>query len=427
MKIKNTHTKKTDRNTFQGKRFFLTIPHFDEIENVCKYLQWYKDGSLTTKLHEIPFFDCKITEFDTYKSTWKDQEYASSVTYADFCSYILLKDYAVVLETHTADVDKGHHLHVYIEFDRQREISPHHFDFLGKHGNLQKIRSEIAILQYMNKENEIRASFDVIDRVVAQAKSANEIKRLVFDLIVFRNWQPVDVNVRFGNRVTQVNILNLFKIAKQAKMDIKETVHNEWMKSNRMRMITDVTITKRLTQDELGIFNSFPIYQELVDVVNRILVKGNNHDHKQCTIALVGKPSIGKSSFANALAKYFPTYFFPLDGWHQGEYINGVYDIWLWHEWDFRIISKSDFLLLTEGEKCDLRVKFAKTVKTDRPLLILTSNDTFEEACQAKFKRDIRLQHSCIAALRVRIQEFDFGNLPLHFLPKLLVSVNEDI
>ena len=424
--------KKQTRNAFQGKKFFLTLPLFDEIENVVKYLSWYKDGTLQSKTKEIPYFIQKNKEFkfnpglNVAYFKKHDPEYLTNPV-GKLYSFHSLQDYAVVLETHTKNESKGKHLHIYIEFEKQREISPNHFDFLGKHGNLQKVKSEIATLQYMQKENDIIASFDVIERLIAKAKTANEIKKIIFDLIVFRDWQPSQINNKFGNRVTQINILQLFKIAKQAKIDLAEQSRFEWMKSNRIRKITPELISKRLTSDELVIYNTFPIYQKLIDVVNRLLVKGNNHDYKQCTIALVGEPSIGKSTFANQLAKHFSTYFFPLDNWHQGEYINGIYELWVWHEWDFRIISKSDFLLLTEGEKCDLRVKFAKTVKTDRPLLILTSNEKFEDQCKEKFSRKLDLQSSCINALKVRIEEFNFGNLPLHFLTKLLVSVNEDI
>ena len=406
---KISEEKKLTRNSFQGKRFFLTIPHFDEIENVVKYLNWYKDGSLQSKTKEMPCFLEKNSSYG--------QQY----------NFNSLKDYAVVLETHTKDEMKGKHLHVYIEFEERREISSSHFDFLGKHGNLQKVRSEIATLQYMQKESEVTASFDVIDRMIAKAKTANEIKKLIFNLIVFRDWQTSQINNKFGSIVTQVNILELFKVAKQAKTDSVEQSRFEWMKSNRIRKITRELMEKRLTQFELNLIEMYPVYQQLIDVINRLLVKGNNHDHKQCTIALVGEPSIGKNTFANQLAKHFATYFFPLDNWHQGEYINGIYEIWVWHEWDFRIISKSDFLLLTEGERCDLRVKFAKATKVDRPLLILTSNQKFEDQCKEKFKRNFTLQSSCINALKVRIEEFNFGLLKIHFLNKLLVSVNEDI
>ena len=245
-------------------------------------------------------------------------------------------------------------------------------------------------------------------------------------MLVHKNWQPADITVKFGSRIIGIDFRNLIALAQQARADFETSREFEWMKSNRIRSITREIIESRLSQTELGLYDSFPIYQELIDVVNRLLVKGNNHDHKSCTISLVGEPSIGKTTFVNKLAKHFVTYKFPLDNWHT-QYVNGIYEMWVWHEWDFRIISLSDFLLLTEGEECDLRVKFAKANKKDRPLLWLLSNETYAQQNASKFSRRKDLRDKTLKALEVRIQEFDFGDKPLHFLTKLLVSVNEDI
>ena len=415
------------RNEFQSKKFFLTIPHFDEIENVYNLLMQYKDGTLNPR--NLKFFKDKIKKIRYIK----DRNKVGAIEYHEYSTdpasiygFHSLQDFAVVLETHTRDEAKGNHLHIYIQFEKSREISVNHFDFLGKHGNLQKVRSEIAVLEYMQKESEVKASFDVLERLINKAKSNNDIRKLMFHLMVDRNWQPSDITVRFGSRILDANFRQLTDLAQQAKADGKREREFAWMKSNRMRSITREIIEARLSPDELGLYNTFPIYQRLVDVVNRLLVKGNDHDHKQCTIALVGKPNIGKSTFVNTLSKHFMSYFFPLDNWHK-QYTNGSYEMWIWHEWDFRIISYSDFLLLTEGEKCDLRVKFAKAQKEDRPLLILLSNRTYAEHAAAKFVRRHDLRKECIESLQTRINEFNFGELPMHFLTKLLVSVNEDI
>lgn len=392
----NTKQTKEQRQSLESKKFFLTIPHFNEIEKVVELLEDYISGKLSKNFPKSNY------------------------------SYHSLLYYAVVLETHTQDESKGQHLHIYIEFSEPREISAKHFDFLGKHGNLQKVKSVFACLQYMRKENDIKANFDVISKMVEKSKGIHEIKKLIFDLVSMHSWTYEDVLENFRNKISLINIKQTMEVANDYHAKLARDSELNWMKSNRIRKITRELMEKRLTPFELGLIENFPIYQELIDVVNRLLVKGNNHDHKQCTIALVGDPNIGKSSFADALAQHFVTYYFPIDNWHT-KYQNHIYEMWIWHEWDFRIISKSDFLLLTEGAKCDLRVKFAKAKKLDRPLLILTSNQRFEEECRYKFKRDKSLCESCIAALRVRIQEFNFGNLKLHFLTKLLVSVNEDI
>ena len=104
--------------TVEATHVFLTIPHFSKLDEVYEKLE------SESKEHFI-------------------------------------KHFAVVLEEHTQDVNKGSHIHVYVSFKKRREIGLRYFDFLGKHGNLQKVRSAEAVLQYMNKENVCKANFDV--------------------------------------------------------------------------------------------------------------------------------------------------------------------------------------------------------------------------------------------------------------------------
>lgn len=422
-----TNEKKQVRNLFQATQFFLTIPHFDKLDEVYDLLSQYKNETLEPK--KIPYFieRKKTVYYNKFPPKGGMAERCSRETDpAGIYSFHSLKNFAIVLETHTNDEEKGKHLHIYIEFSIRREISPIHFDFLGKHGNLQRVKSEIAVLEYMRKENKIRASFDVLDRLISTAKSPDQLKRIIYNLIVFHNWEVADINIKFASRLAFFNIKLVIELAKQARADFQRHDEKLWMKSNRLRMITQELIEKRLTPDELVIFKSNPKFQKLIDVINRLLIKGNQHDHKQCTVSLVGHPSIGKTTFVNALAKYFISYYFPVDGWHS-EYQNHIYEMWIWHEWDFRLISKSDFLLLTEGERLDLKVKFSKTTKLDRPLIILTANEGFELQTAKKFSRDAKLQVSCRDALATRIEEFNFYDSNIHFLIKLLVSVNEDI
>ena len=148
--------------------------------------------------------------------------------------------------------------------------------------------------------------------------------------------------------------------------------------------------------------------------------------HKQCCLSLVGKPSIGKSTVVNELKKFFTTYIFPLDGWHT-QYDNGVYEIILWNEWDIKLLSKSDLLLFTEGEIVDLKVKYTKAVKKDRPMIIFTSNDTYQDQARKRYGYDRDWCASITSALDVRFKELNFGNTIIWFLTKLFVAVTEDI
>ena len=105
--------------------------------------------------------------------------------------------------------------------------------------------------------------------------------------------------------------------------------------------------------------------------------------------------------------------------------------MWTWNEWDIGTVNWSDLLLLLEGFETDLRVKGSKTVKLDRPMLFLVSNETYEQQYRKRFKYLERKSPSSYEvrkeALDVRIRELNFGKKKLFFIQKLLVGVNEDI
>ena len=90
-------------------------------------------------------------------------------------------------------------------------------------------------------------------------------------------------------------------------------------------------------------------------------------------------------------------------------------------------MSRSDLLLFTEGEIVDLKVKYTKAVKKDRPLIFLTSNERYLTQVRRKFNYDPEQKRIVSAALAVRIVELDFKDTPIWFLTKLFVPTTEDI
>ena len=373
-KLSKKETKK--KNLFIGKRVFLTIPHFDQIEASYQLLEL------------------------------KSKE-------------LFIEKFAVVLETHTNDPNKGKHLHVFVEFTKQREISLKFFDFLGKHGKLEKVRSLEAVLQYMNKENVCKANFDVYEALLANPRTFVNTVRI----IMLSGCDGMELVRKYGktfaNRPWQ-SALRLGTMSSDAELAERDKA------TKRMRQITREIIESRLTQEELRIFDSNPQFGVFVDIVNKMIRYGNQQLHKQCCIAIIGAPSIGKSTVVNELKKFFTTYVFPLDGWHA-QYRNGVYEMILWNEWDIKLISRSDLLLFTEGEIVDLKVKYTKAVKRDRPMIILTSNISYKEQVAKRYKYDDHLHGVMQEALSVRIVELDFGRQQIWFLTKLFAATTEDI
>lgn len=376
------NTEVPNRNTVVGKRLFLTIPHFEELDKVFE--------ALTAK---------------------SEKE--------------LFEDFAVVLETHSKDPRKAKHLHVFVKFTKRREVGLNFFDFLGKHGCLQAVRNQEAVLQYMNKENVCRANFDVwrsllshtramasrtVARMALLGYNLNEVQVKYYDVLASLPWESI-------KRFAVSTVINADELKRAKSL------------SDVLRWIDRDLIEARLTPEELETFDSDPQFQVLVDYINRVKKYGSEQVHKECTLSLVSAPSTGKSSLLLKLAEHYNNYNFPIDGWHRESYRNHYYSMWTWNEWDIKAVPWPDFLLLLEGFQTDLRVKNSKTLKLDRPMIFMLSNDSYKEQFVHRFSYlhgtktyDVRLR-----ALEVRICELNFGEKNLFFLQKLLVGVTEDI
>lgn len=327
---------------------------------------------------------------------------------------LFIERFALVLETH-ADVNKGRHLHVFVQFTKRREIGLKFFDFLGKHGRVERVRSITAVLQYINKENVCRASFDVFSVLLNERKTfANTVRHMMIN-----GWSESELIRQYGSIIADKPWSTALSFGRKAIAADKVGLRT----INRIRKITRELIESRLTPEELSIFDSDHQFGVFVDYINKILRYGNQQLHKQCCLSIVGKPSIGKSTVVNELKKFFRTYIFPLDGWHT-QYDNGIYEIILWNEWDIKLISRSDLLLFTEGEIVDLRVKYTKAIKEDRPMIVLTSNHTYVEQVRRHYAYDIGLRDMCLEALSVRFVELNFGSTEIWFLTKLFITVD---
>lgn len=369
-------SRKTATRPFRGQCFFLTIPHFDKLEETYEMLE------SQSKEHFI-------------------------------------KDIAVVLETHTQDPDKGSHIHVFVQFTKRRELGASYFDFLGKHGHLEKVRNAEAVLQYMLKENVCKTNFDIWE--VLLNKNFTRTVLLMHE----HGWNQDDILVQYATKIGgHKPWLATFNLA--VRRDAALSDKQERSELKRLRAITPDLIAARLSQVEQAIFYSDTQFQTFVNYVNACLKYGNMHPYKECCIAIVGQPSIGKSTLARALTKHFLTYNFPLDGWHT-KYVNGLYELVVWNEWDIRLITRSDLLLFTEGEIVDLKVKYTKAVKKDRPLIMFTSNETYAAQVRRKFNYDPVQKDIVLKALAVRIVELDFKEQPIWFLTKLFVPTCQDI
>ena len=369
-----TKEKPTETPSLKGRHYFLTVPHFG--------------GTL----------DSVIEALKEHQPEW---EYLR---------------YAVVKETHTRDEDKATHLHLYVGFPKQCRVKLDRFDYLGKHGKLERVRNYASVLKYMTKENKPRANFDYIEDIMrkdfprameillSQGLHIRQIYKTYSSIVASKNWSGY------------LRYLSYQKDSEKFQLQLEKP---------GLRMITPELIRARLSEQEYQIFYSSDIYQRIVDKINEIVVFGCNRPHKTKNLFIVGLPNTGKTTLGLAIQARVGTFTFPDDGWWQG-YQSNIFKMIMWNEFDLRRLNYPTLLKFLQGLRMDLPIKGSHITRSDNPLIFLTSNLSLEELICKRFKsQENRLKSR--ANLAVRIEEIDIGQHPIFMITKLLVSPTEDI
>ena len=374
MDVKNQGGRPKETQSLKGRHFFLTVPHFG--------------GSLTGVIDALK----------THQPEW---EYLR---------------YAAVLETHTKDADKGTHLHLYVGFPKQCRVKLDRFDYLGKHGKLERVRDYASVLKYMTKENRPRANFDYIEDIMrkdfpraveillSQGLHIRQIYRTYSSIVASKNWS---------------GYLRYLSYQEESKKIILQ------LEKSGLRMITPELIRARLSDQEHTLYYSSPIYQRIVDKINDIVIYGCHRPFKAHALLLVGQPNKGKTSLGLALQRRVATFTFPDDGWWAG-YQSDVFKMIFWDQLDLRAFAYPKLLKFLQGLRMNLPIKGSHTTRCDNPLIFMTSNLTLEQHICKRFSSQQNRAHSR-ANLRVRIEEVNVGSQPIFFLQKLLVPPTEDI
>lgn len=363
-----------EMKSLQGRHFFLTVPHFQgTLEGVIKSLK-------------------------ENESQW---EYLR---------------YAAVLETHDKDVNEATHLHLYLGFSKRSRVKLDRFDYLGKHGQLERVRNYSLVLKYMTKENLPQANFNYIEDIMQK-----DFPRAV-QILLQQGMHIRQIYKDYASIAATKNWSNYLRFAAYLKESQK--ILDE-MNKGGIRLITPELIKARLSEQEYELFYSSDIYQRIVDKINDIVEYGCERPFKAKALFLVGAPNMGKSTLGKKLQQKVATFTFPDDGWWQG-YESDVFKVIIWNEFTLRKISYDTLLKFLEGERMDLPIKGTHVTRSDNPLILLSSNLSLEQHICARFTSEQNRANSR-ANLAVRIEEVNIGNSPIFFLQKLLVSPSEDI
>ena len=371
---KSRRGRSVETSSLKGRHFFLTVPHFE--------------GSL----------DGVIDALKTHEPNW---EYLR---------------YAVVRETHTKDQDKGTHLHFYVRFPKQCHVKLDRFDYLGKHGKLERVRDYSAVLKYMTKENRPRANFDYVEDIMrkdfpraveillSQGLHIRQIYKQYSSIVASKNWSGY------------LRYLTYQKDSQKFQFELEKP---------GLRMITPELIRARLNDEQYATYMATPEFHRIVDLLNDIVRYGSTRPHKAKALFITGAPGTGKTTLGLALQARVGTFTFPDDGWWQG-YQSDVFKMIMWNEFNLRKLQYPTLLKFLQGLRMDLPIKGSHVTRCDNPLIFLTSNLTLEQLICNRFSSEENRQHSR-ANLSVRIENIVIGNKPLFLLLKLLVRPTEDI
>jgi len=355
--------------SIRGRNFFLTVPHFEgSVEEVIEAL----------KVHQ---------------PEWQYLKYAA------------------VKQTHTKDATQDVHLHVYVSYPKLTRIKLDRFDYLGKHGKLERVRGYVQVLNYMTKENRPTANFDYVEVIMRK-----DFPRAV-EILLSQGWHIREIYTKYSSIVASKNWSGYLRFLSHEKESAKISLQ---LKKPGLRMITPELIRERLSDQQYNLYNSDPVYQRIIDKVNDIVIYESNRPFKAHCLLIVGQPDTGKTTFGLALAEKVGTFYFPDDGWFQG-YQSNVFKMILWDQFNLNSFKYPTLLKFLQGLRMDLPIKGSHVNRSDNPLIYLTSNFTLDEHICKRFSSQQNRVKSR-ANLSARIDEVNIGNKSIFFLRNLLIS-----
>ena len=195
-----------------------------------------------------------------------------------------------------------------------------------------------------------------------------------------------------------------------------------------IQYITRQLIQQRLTPLELQTFDKYTCFPKIVEFLNQIPSYGPHRPHKTLNLYIYGPKGIGKTSFITEgptnLAQLVPHYDINLQNKYLNRYYNNVYGFISWNQLKYTDFSPNWVLKLLQGTNLQIPIRYSSNVKRDNPLIIATSNMSFTQHIQRRFKDDsILIQMAKANLINQRIVEI-FVPVPMFFLQKLLVPIN---
>ena len=301
-----------------------------------------------------------------------------------------LQYYHIAIEHHANGVP---HLDILLLYGKSIQYSLTHFDYLLKHGDITTYRKvNDSILNYGKKQD-----LSPLSNLPQDNKEIVKIQDLKNDPYRFLQLQmlkdPLHFNLEQYCRTHDLySRISGWTSIKAKLKDSQMAAANLQLKNKPgFRYIDRALIQSQLTPSELHTFDSWSGYQTIVDYLNQIVTYGSRRPFKSKQLLLVGSPDIGKTTLVLALQPYIPVYHTDVSSWFP-KYQSGVYRLVFWDQFKLKGgMTHTDLLKFLQGSMMDLQYKGGSTLRTDNPLMILTSNLNLNQHINLKFKDRLQI------------------------------------
>ena len=317
-----------------------------------------------------------------------------------------LSGLAIAQEKHT---DGTYHFHVLLYFSRRIDTeNPRYFDILGYHPHFSSTRNEEKTLLYLTKEDK---EVYIDDYVRTKFFKYDECVLYVLDKYFSQGYGPEVTIEQLG----YYGYRNRSKIAGWYKAWFAGRLAKAELSKPGWPAIDLAVLKKYLPAQVYKIFLT----------ASRASKLGIPRPFKSLHLFIWStRPNTGKTSFTRYFQQKLSSFNFPTDAWWDG-YHDKRYQLLSWNEVDFSKWRFTDLNLFLEGSAVYLPIKGAKTLKTDNPLVIGTSNFSLRHITEERAKKLRAYDETevILCALRARIVEWEIkGDVLFKLLDELKAS-----
>ena len=327
------------------------------------------------------------------------------------------------------------HFHAILIFDRLKKIEkPSHYDYLGIHPNVQRMRNLRAALSYVYKQDPSPLTNMDVRKEMLIARSNNGVsfyhllkQHMVkdpfnFNPITFAAANDLDSEIIKTNYSKAIGLMKLIQAQYCNQLLIKKP---------GFKYIDRALIEEKLTSSELRTYDSWPGYRSIVDHLNVMNSRRGFRQQKTKNLLITGPPSVGKTALIwqrdpspgrTSVVNHLPVYPMGMKDWFP-EYKSDVYACIFWNEAKLTSYSFDVILQLLDGSPVTLPSKGGGNKKVDNPLIVMTSNMTLSQMIHQKFKSNKQYLELAKRNLAERIQNVVIPEgHDLFLLQKLMVS-----